>query len=347
MQQSFDILVLIKPMPVSNSEFDKLKHRVKLLETPSSHLLDGSTLGNRSALTAGKLALAVASIGITILIASIGATHAIDTMIGGKFEGLDVRITKVENVVKVLASKQSDQTQALIRNLLSAAKTSDDPHAAAMEVGVAQSLLARLKVEKAASSPHFFESVSGYLQDFTKSSDSALGTAAFRTQRVLADYRSSLEPTPAIPLNTKSPEALAALPPSHGRIAFSTGTYMISKGLTLPPGIGFTGYGAAIDGSSIPRSTDMLTPKTDQLSQNRNEVEGLTLIGASQALDGIYWNHVTFLNELIKYRGGSLRLDHVRFVNCTFELPHHPESLKILDYAALKKDTLNVNNPTG
>jgi hypothetical protein len=43
---------------------------------------------------------------------------------------------------------------------------------------------------------------------------------------------------------------------------------------------------------------------------------------ATQTLDGIHWvNGVTFVNMRIRYNGGEVELNNVRFVNCIFELP--------------------------
>lgn len=346
MQSILEIPAGTSDMNVSRSEFDKLKHRVNILEVPSREVLSQDSLSGRFQWTPAKAFGVYGGVILTIILAVISATHFIDNEISAKFDGLTVRMTKIEGAVKVLASKQSEQTQELIRTLLASARISVDPDTSAVEIGIAQALLAKLKQEKTQSSPQFFEAVSAYLQGFRNSPHPKMATTAFTAQRLLADYRSSLEPVPPLPTNTQPADTLTMPPSSRGEVKASTGIYMITKGLEIPPNVSFVGYGAAIDGSAIPRTSDMLTPRSMQLSKNRNEVEGLTLIGASQDLGGIFWNHVTFLNERIKYSGGSLRLEHVRFVNCTFEIAHHPESSKILEYAALRRDSLNVNRPS-
>jgi hypothetical protein len=67
-------------------------------------------------------------------------------------------------------------------------------------------------------------------------------------------------------------------------------------------------------------------------------VRDLILHGPSQTLDNIEWQNVTFLDMHIKYLGGKLSLQNVRFVNCTFEFPHNNLGLEFARYATLEPD---------
>ena len=49
----------------------------------------------------------------------------------------------------------------------------------------------------------------------------------------------------------------------------------------------------------------------------RVAVEQSLIEGGTHVLDGIIWTHDTFVGSHIRYRGGSLSLRSVLFVNCT------------------------------
>jgi hypothetical protein len=43
---------------------------------------------------------------------------------------------------------------------------------------------------------------------------------------------------------------------------------------------------------------------------------------STQTLDGFRWINSTFVRFKIRYDGGEVELQNVRFVDCTFELPN-------------------------
>ena len=49
---------------------------------------------------------------------------------------------------------------------------------------------------------------------------------------------------------------------------------------------------------------------------------------ASQTLDGTHWLGVTFVNMRIRYKGGEVELQNVRFINCTFEFSNDPRAVE-------------------
>jgi hypothetical protein len=68
-------------------------------------------------------------------------------------------------------------------------------------------------------------------------------------------------------------------------------------------------------------------------------VEDMTLVGGvagvSQALDGIRWKNVNFVNIHIRYEGAEVLLSNVRFVNCTFDIVNDHRGELVTDYAIL------------
>jgi hypothetical protein len=58
---------------------------------------------------------------------------------------------------------------------------------------------------------------------------------------------------------------------------------------------------------------------------------------AFQALDGIRWKDVTFVDTSIEYSGGPVDLINVRFINCDFIVHPSANAKKFLEYAALDR----------
>jgi hypothetical protein len=71
-------------------------------------------------------------------------------------------------------------------------------------------------------------------------------------------------------------------------------------------------------------------------------IESLTIENCPQALDGFSWRNIVFVNSQISYKGGPVILDNVTFVNCTFETGRNDEGIKLLQYAALDENTLEI-----
>ena len=70
---------------------------------------------------------------------------------------------------------------------------------------------------------------------------------------------------------------------------------------------------------------------------------GNTLIqGGTHVLDGIAWDHDTFVGARIQYRGGSISLGRVRFVNCTFDVIDTPRGDQVIDLAISQVPHLEI-----
>ena len=57
--------------------------------------------------------------------------------------------------------------------------------------------------------------------------------------------------------------------------------------------------------------------------------------GGEQLLDGIHWHNVVFAKTRIRYEGGEVELDNVRFIDCTFDLPAVQRAADLAEYAAV------------
>src|SRR5262249_28282839 len=72
--------------------------------------------------------------------------------------------------------------------------------------------------------------------------------------------------------------------------------------------------GNYIDATLMPDSAAaLLFPQTRLLSDDVR-VENLTMQGAAETLDGVHWRNVTFIGTRLRYEGGPLDLQNVRFV---------------------------------
>jgi|SRR5208337_1099766 len=96
-------------------------------------------------------------------------------------------------------------------------------------------------------------------------------------------------------------------------------------------------YRSAVESAS-PVDLAKGTKKPPPLGQRRSIYANSLFQGVPVVLDGMDWENDTFINSYIVYRGGPVRLNGVRFINCTFSVayanPVAAESL--LRYAILQ-----------
>ena len=117
--------------------------------------------------------------------------------------------------------------------------------------------------------------------------------------------------------------------------------YRITRGLAVPGPVHLLSTGAVLNGTEIPTGVDILNPTT-RSSSNGVVVQGLILMGASQTLDGIVWQDTVFVNTKIRYLDGDLKLIHVRFVNCTFQITGSGRAEEFANYVALSTGNLTI-----
>jgi hypothetical protein len=272
--------------------------------------------------TPGKLYGATAAIVLSIVIAAVGVTHAVDS----QYAGLDKRLTKIEGAVKVLSSQQSDQTQKLVHDLLAAVKENPKSDSASKVLVTAGALISTLQHEKRPAPPAFFQ----VGIDTINQIDQAHGyiPAAFETRIKFAEYRSALEVVP------------------------EWGTSLAPSDKTKPT-IQFGPEAANKQFDHI--AIDLTASKGDgiKLEGNRELARNIVFMndridGGTLVLDGIHWHDVYFVGTHIRYEGGELELNNVRFVNCTFEVSSskiapRPRAKKLLDYATLLQPELTIS----
>ena len=175
------------------------------------------------------------------------------------------------------------------------------------------------------------------------STSSELATTLQEVRLSLARYRSVLNSPPPIPTQT------APLPAETGSgLALVTAAYPNTTTINLSPPKPVTifGDGAAIDCSKMRPGQQIIGVATRSLDQNPVLIKGLIFIGATQTLDYITWSNVTFVSTHVRYQGGPVRLENVRFVNCTFDFPRQGAGTKLAEYAALEpKQKLEIRPP--
>jgi hypothetical protein len=94
-------------------------------------------------------------------------------------------------------------------------------------------------------------------------------------------------------------------------------------------------HGNYIDETLMPDTSEILLPPSTRVIADGVRVEGLTIAGAVQTLDGIQWKNVTFIGTRLRYEGGEVSLQNVRFTNCTFGFTADERGARLSDAIAL------------
>jgi hypothetical protein len=113
----------------------------------------------------------------------------------------------------------------------------------------------------------------------------------------------------------------------------------VAQGQTLDP----TSLGASyLDATLMAGTAEMLMPPISRSLADRVSVENLTLAGAAQTLDGIHWRNVTFIGTHLRYEGGPLDLQDVRFVRCRFGFIANERGARIANAIALGQTSIAI-----
>jgi hypothetical protein len=94
-------------------------------------------------------------------------------------------------------------------------------------------------------------------------------------------------------------------------------------------------HGSYIDATLMPDTSEILLPPSTRVMADGVRVDGLTIAGAAQTLDGIRWKNVTFVGTRLRYEGGEVSLQNVRFTNCTFGFSSDERGARLADAIAL------------
>jgi hypothetical protein len=97
--------------------------------------------------------------------------------------------------------------------------------------------------------------------------------------------------------------------------------------------------GNYIDATLMPDTSEILLPPSTRVMADGVRVDGLTIAGAAQTLDGIRWKDVTFVGTRLRYEGGEVSLQNVRFTNCTFGFSTNDRGARLADAIALGQRT--------
>jgi hypothetical protein len=249
-----------------------------------------------------------------------------------KLTDLGERMAKVEGKLDVLLARASvaDSAQYVKRGQFAlAAKAADE----------ARHALHEATISKIPAPPEFFKQVSDTI-DSVNPRQPELSARFNQLRNSLATYRSALNPVPSMP--TRSAELPTTTLPFA--VALALARYPLLTSVKIPAETVITeGYGAAFDCTALKPGEDVFVPATRSLDTNPTIMRGFTVLGATQTLDYITWEDITFVNTHTKYLNGPVRLHNVRFVNCTFDFPNSVLGQEISKYAALEpKQDLRV-----
>jgi hypothetical protein len=296
---------------------------------------------------------------VVLGVAGVGwMTHYEIGRVYSQVESADQRMARVETAVHILADGQGEKTRTmvdqaltisqdnaassaeLLGNLKSYLNSGDKVRAAEIAYNAHVLLVAATESKSPVPTGYFARSVA-LLNELPAVSDSDIANRILSARVALAEYHSALQPDPELPskqvtLKIRSGESIASTPMNEGSV------YHVSSQFALLPKTDWQAAGAVVDGSAIPSGTDVLHASSGSLARNRDSIRGLTLNGVTQTLDGVEWKDVVFVNSRVRYRGGDLKLDNVRFVHCTFEVPENARGAQLADYATLESGALNI-----
>jgi hypothetical protein len=296
---------------------------------------------------------------VVIGVAGVGAmSHYEINRVYSQMQSNDRRMASMETAVHILADGQGEKTRALVDEALTVSQNaaassaellgnmkgyldSGDKARAAEVAYNAHQLLIAARENKSPVPPGYFASTVALLNNLPAVTDADISSRLLSARVALAEYHSALQSGPELPakevaFNIRLGKSIATEAMSAGAV------YRVSSQVVLSPRTDWQAPGAVVDGSAIPSGTDFLQTSSGSLAQNRDSISGLTLDGVTQTLDGVEWKDVTFVNSRIRYRGGDLKLDNVRFVHCTFEVPESSRGAQLADYATLENGALNI-----
>lgn len=250
-------------------------------------------------------------------------------------ESSDRRMARIETAVHVLADTQDERTRRMVDQALTVAQNSADSSVellgavkelvssgdtvkATEAVGDVRTLILTARELKTPAPLGYFASVTTTLDSLGPVANQDVAREIFATRVALAEYHSALEVSPEFPDKVVALESSPDQPVDASKFAGGAVNRATTQ-LFVPAQMHVESTGAVIDGSELEAGLELLRPRTT-FAQGGNSISGLVLKGVTQSLDGAEWKDVVFVNARVRYRGGPMKLDHVRFVNCTFEV---------------------------
>jgi hypothetical protein len=272
-------------------------------------------------------------------------------------DSADKRMARVETAVHLLAGTQDEKVRRAVDEALTVSQNSADSGAeminsvkesvatgdtvkASQAASNARTLILTAKDLKTPAPPGYFGKITAALDSLATVSNTDIVRELFTARVAVAEYHSALEEVPEIPSQVVAVEARAGQPLDPARLV-SGSVYRPTSQMLLPARMNIEAPGAAIDGSQLVNGTEVLKP-TISFAQGANQISGLTFQNVTQTLDGAVWKDVVFVNSRIRYRGGRLQLDHVRFVNCTFEVSQNDRGTQFAKGVALGSEAVTI-----
>jgi len=203
--------------------------------------------------------------------------------------------------------------------------------AAQMSVDRGASLITGARVQSQPAAPAYFETAIAQLDRVIVAhpGDARLDEHVNLARMEIAQLRSALDP-----------QAAAALPAANdpSRVSIGAPQSVSSGALVDAASMG----GSFIDARLMPHTSELLEPPSSRSFAEGVRVEGLTFAGATQTLDGIRFKNVTFIGTRLRYEGGQVELQNVRFVRCTFGFTTDSRGARLANAVALGSSSLLI-----
>jgi hypothetical protein len=100
--------------------------------------------------------------------------------------------------------------------------------------------------------------------------------------------------------------------------------------------------GNYLDATLMPETSEVLLPPSSRNLNDNVRVEGLTIEGASQTLDGMRWRNVTFIGMRLRYESGQILLQNVKFIRCRFGFTTDERGAKLANAIALGQTSIEI-----
>ena len=201
------------------------------------------------------------------------------------------------------------------------AVASGDLAAAEIDVDRAESFVTIAGFEGRRAPPDFFKSASAQLDRVAEQSP---------TDQRLLEHLTSARIELAV---LRSAQEISQSVPAGGSFVLEDPRHMAKNQALNPASLGKK----YLDAKSLPEFSEILVPPSSRALADNVRVEDLTFAGAAQTLDGIRWRNVTFVGTRLRYEGGELSLQNVRFVRCRFGLPADERGARIAGAIALAR----------
>jgi hypothetical protein len=249
--------------------------------------------------------------------------------LNGRVSTVESRITESEKKLTSIEGKIDSLPLKISESLLHHAadlSKSKQPTQASQTLQLASVFIASARSAKVQPDSEYFQNATMYVKDLDTNTPEVTAQAHDVLSQ-LAAYRSAIEPAP--PTNgDKKPVDTSV----RTQLAMRVNVKLLLGAYIVPVYI---------------HSADVFTsPEPKKLSNNIVVSGPAVFVGAvsdaQQTLDGIRWEDVTFFNMKIRYLGGELALQNVKFVNCAFELPGTPNGLRFAETVALAASSLNL-----